>query len=113
MQQTTIFDKVIAEEPADAGQFDKLSQETTIVIIDILKVDNYEREFSDNGKTKLSKKKLYTVQGGQRPLLVPLIVHGQIKEQRLEYGDKLRGVKIKRQGQGLDTRYSVFPILSA
>ena len=79
---------------------------------DILDIDNIidvkDSKFEANNRTVYRKVYVYK---DNSSIEIPVTVHKMIKDLRLEYGEEMPKVKIKKEGTGFDTKYSVFPQL--
>lgn len=90
----------------------KLQKPEDTVSLDIAKIEVKDFDFNDDtGKSKTVRRYLYFYTGVEKPLLLPKSVHAQIVAIHKEYGDKIKAVKVKTNGEGINTKYEVLPVI--
>lgn len=101
----TIFDSMVVEE---SNALLKFKNDDVLVLETVKAVENKEFSWKD-GSTGI--RKVYTMVDG-RQYVVPVTLHKMIWSVRKEYGTKIAAIKVKVAGTGLETRYSVLPVIT-
>ncbi|KKN60187.1 hypothetical protein LCGC14_0534780 [marine sediment metagenome] len=100
------FYEMMKEEPDEPSQSSYIKHEQ---IIDLTELTKFEvREYTYGDRT--AKKRVYTKANGEE-IILPMILHRDIKKLIKELGEKLKKIKILVEGQGKQTRYTVIPLL--
>lgn len=95
----------------------KIAEEELIVLAQVPAVNEAVFDFKQaDGTVRKTKRYFYTTgkeydaaNESTWALLVPASVHNEICDLMEEYGPKLRAVKVKRSGNGINTEYKTFP----
>ena len=112
IREQTPFDTFMEGEPDVVKPSKLLDGDNVLRIADILTIEKKDFEFKNKqGESSKKTAYLYSLRDKPVPLFVPQIVHAMLKEQRKEYGHKLVGIKIRKTGQGIETRYILYPII--
>jgi len=81
--------------------------ELEVVSVDV-NIEDDEFEVEEDGKTKIVKQKVAIIDG--ETYRVPVSVLGQLKVQ-MEENPNLTKFKVKKSGEGMNTSYTVIPLI--
>ena len=108
----TKIDWQAEQKEAEESRGNKIKNDD-ILVFDMIKTANTiikEYKNQKDGTITKSLKKAVTLLDGKE-LIIPMMLWAKIAANKNEYGDRIKGVKIKVTGAGIETRYEVFPQL--
>ena len=76
-----------------------------------MRIHEFGGESEDSQKYERVALGLKQVEGREKgELLIPKSVYNELQKFMVEYKDKLAGIKIKKEGTGLKTKYTGYPL---